>query len=203
MITSYATLQSSLQSWMVKPNQDVTEFIQLAEARLKRDPRARKLQRRSFQISADDTPLPSDYQATESWYHDGPTYFGEIQVVPSDRLGEIKARLGTTGPPSYVSVIDTVARFAPSPDAAYTTKLVYWRKLIDLSPTNTTNWLLTDHPDIYLHGSLLQATPYLKDDRRLAVWSELYERALEELHQATQMNQFGGGSSRRHFTPIG
>ena len=43
-----------------------------------------------------------------------------------------------------------------------------------LSSSNTTNWILTNHPDLYLYASLSEAAPYLGQDDRLAVWKNLY-----------------------------
>jgi hypothetical protein len=40
-----------------------------------------------------------------------------------------------------------------------------------LTDSNTTNWLLTDSPHIYLYTSLLHATPFLMDDARYAVFN--------------------------------
>jgi hypothetical protein len=37
-------------------------------------------------------------------------------------------------------------------------------------------------PDIYLYGSLLQATPYLRDDERLPVIASLYQRMIEDMN---------------------
>ena len=205
MITTYSELQTSIANWLIKTNltSTIPEFIQLAEARLKRDHRARKLQNTSMLVSADDHSLPSDFHTLETLSHDGTTYFGAVQIVPADRLPEIKARLGTTGAPVYAAILDGIVRFAPAPDGTYTLKFSYWRKVDSLSDSNPTNWLLDDHPDIYLYGALLESAPFLKDDNRIPVWGQRYEAALEELTAMTQDNQFGGGSSGRHFTPIG
>jgi len=205
VITTYSELQTSIATWLIKTNltSQIPEFIQLLESRLRRDRRARKLQNTTLSASTGDHTLPSDFRSLESLTHGGPTYFGEIQIVPADRIPEIKARLGTTGVPSHGAILDTIIRFGPAPDATYSLKFSYWRKLDPLSDSNTTNWMLEDHPDIYLYGSLLESAPFLKDDTRVAVWERRYEQALEELHALTQDNQFGGGSSRRHYTPIG
>lgn len=205
MITTYAELQTAIANWLIKTNLTATipQFIQLCEARLRRDRRARKLQNTTMSVSTQDHTLPSDFHSLESLTHSGPTYFGEIQIVPADRIPAIRARLGTTGVPAYGAILDTIIRFGPAPDATYQLKFSYWRKLDALSATNTTNWMLLDHPDVYLYGALLEAAPFLKDDARIPVWRERYEAALEELHAMTQDNQFGGGSSRRHYDPIG
>lgn len=44
-----------------------------------------------------------------------------------------------------------------------------------LTSSNTTNWILTNHPDLYLYASLSEAAPYLGQDDRLQVWRTLYE----------------------------
>lgn len=206
LITDYASLKDNIADWIVKSNltNQIEVFIQLAEAELKRDKRARKLQTRTFQISADGMAMPTDFHSLEEWYHDGPTHHGDIQIVPAGHLARIKARFGATGVPAYAAIVGGRRfRFGPAPDATYSTKMEYWRRIPSLSSSVTTNWLLTDHPDIYLYGSLMQAAPYLKDDERIPVWQSRYDRAIESLHQATQDEQWGGGSVRRHFDAIG
>lgn len=205
MITTYAELQTSIANWLIKTNLTATipEFIQLAEARLRRDVRARKLQNTTLAVSTENVTLPSDFRSLESLAHDGSTYYGPIDIVTADKLPLIKARLGATGVPSHAAILDMVIRFAPTPDGTYTLDFSYWRKLDALSASNTSNWMLDDHPDIYLYGALLESAPFLKDDARVPVWERRYEQALEELHSLTQDNQFGGGSSARHYTPIG
>ena len=56
-----------------------------------------------------------------------------------------------------------------------------FKSVTSLSVSNTTNWLLTAHPDAYLYGSLLEAAPYLMDDARLAMWATALERVLAEI----------------------
>jgi hypothetical protein len=66
--------------------------------------------------------------------------------------------------------------------------------LSKLSSTNTTNWLLTQAPDVYLYGSLMQAAPYLKEDERITVWASIYARGLEELQIADDRGATSGGA---------
>lgn len=204
MIEDYAGLKAAIADWLVKTNMTavIPQLIQLTEARLRRDPRARKLQNTTLSASTGDHTLPSDFRSVESLTHAGPTFFGPVETTTADQIPLIKAQLGTTGPPAFAAVLDGILRFAPAPDGTYALKFSYWRKLDSLSGTNTTNWLLEEHPDIYLYGALREAAPYLKDDERVPVWQERYESALEELHTLTQDNQFGG-TGRRRYDPIG
>jgi hypothetical protein len=71
--------------------------------------------------------------------------------------------------------------------------LIYYAKLSKLSTSNTTNWLLTKAPDVYLYGSLLQAAPYLQDDARIQVWAGLYKTGIEELQIADERGATSGG----------
>lgn len=204
MITNYATLQTAIANWLNRSDLTtaIPEFIQIAEARFRADERCRKLEDGgAFVISADGEALPSDLMSIESWYHDGPTYFGPIDVVPANELG---ARKGShpSGAPAAAALIDGLAYFAPAPDGAYNTRMTYWRTVEPLGVSTSTNWLLDDHPDVYLFGALAETAPFLKDDERVALWETKAEAALNRLSKATQNKQFGG-SLRRSFRPIG
>jgi hypothetical protein len=45
-----------------------------------------------------------------------------------------------------------------------------------LDAANQTNWTTDFAPNAILHGALLQATPFLKNDERIAVWQGIYDR---------------------------
>lgn len=209
-ITTYATLQSTVAD--VLNRSDLTDaiktFIQSAESRLKRDRRARKQQDRTLSVSADPTDLPTDFQAIDSLAHDGPTYYGPIQILSVAELANIKGQTMTTGVPRYAAVIDGAGttpprlRFGPPPNATYSLHLVYYLKITPLSDSNTTNWLLLDNPDVYLYATLLESAPYLKDDERMAIWRTEYDARMEELHNA-QWNAQWSGQSRQQFKAIG
>lgn len=205
LITNYSTLQSHIADTLNRSDLTgvVPNFIQQFEAEARRDERFRRLTDVSaFQVSADGAYLPVDFYSLESWYHDGATYYGPIGIVNPDQIGALKGVYGDSGVPQFAAIVDRKVRFAPEPNATFTTRLTYWRKIVPLSSTNTTNWLLEEAPDIYLYGSLIESAPYLKDDPRLATWIGLYDRRVEKLWTAEQDRQFGG-SIQRVYTPIG
>ena len=51
-----------------------------------------------------------------------------------------------------------------------------------LSSVNQTNWLTEYAPQLLLYGTLLEATPFLKNDERIGVWQQFYDRALNALN---------------------
>jgi hypothetical protein len=205
-ISSYATLKASVANWLNRTDltSEIAEFVQLAEAEFRRDDRLRKMQDAgNFSITADGDTLPTDFLSLESLTHDGSSYYGEIEIRPVGDLPALKGLCGTVGVPQYAAIVDGTLSYAPEPDTTYTARLVYWRKITALSDSNTSNWLLADHPDVYLWGTLMQAAPFLKDDERIPVWEGKLEKALAAVHNATWNAQYSGKMTRRASRPIG
>ena len=82
----------------------------------------------------------------------------------------------------------------PKPDANYTAYINYYKKFTALSDSNTTNFILTDHPAIYLYGSLYHAANFLGgvEPARLQQWQGMYTTALERLERNDREDQFSG-----------
>ena len=72
--------------------------------------------------------------------------------------------------------------FLPTPDTAYPFEVLYYELPALLDSTNQTNWLTDFAPNALLHGALLQATPFLKNDQRIQVWQQIYNRDLQLLN---------------------
>ena len=71
--------------------------------------------------------------------------------------------------------------FAPTPDFAYPFEVLYYELPALLDATNQTNWLTDYAPNALLHGSLLQATRFIKNDERIPVWQQNYTEDLQKL----------------------
>lgn len=205
-ITTYAELQTAITDTLNRSDLSsvAPQFIELAEAGLRRDKRVRDLTcTGSLTVSQDDVSMPDDFARFAALYHDGPTYYRPIEIVSAEVLATMKARYTDSGVPRFAAILDgNRLFFAPEPDATYTLKAPYHRKLTALSDSNTSNWLLDEHPDIYLYASLLESAPYLRDDARLDTWGKLLERKLEELHEMNWEQQWSG-NMRRQVRPIG
>jgi len=65
---------------------------------------------------------------------------------------------------------------APTPDLAYPFEVNAWMLPPLLDDTNQTNWSTQYASNALLHGALLQATPFVKNDERIPVWQEIYDR---------------------------
>ena len=65
----------------------------------------------------------------------------------------------------------------PPPDDVYPIEVVYYELPILLDDSNQTNWLTENAPELLLYATLLESSPFLKNDERIQVWQQLYDRA--------------------------
>jgi hypothetical protein len=66
-----------------------------------------------------------------------------------------------SGQPSTYTILGDNFRFAPSPASSYTGNINYYKEFDPLSDSNTSNYILANHPAIYLYGSLYHAANFL------------------------------------------
>ena len=71
---------------------------------------------------------------------------------------------------------------APTPDQAYPFEVLIYQLLPLLDESNQTNWLTEYAPQVLLYASLLEATPFLKNDERIPVWQQMYDRSAQALN---------------------
>ncbi len=100
----------------------------------------------------------------------------------------------STGQPIYFAIVDNTLELAPTPDTSYTLQLTYYGKVDALSDSNTSNFVSTTHPDLYLYGSLKHASVFLMEDERIPLFSGQFEKALEEIRLEQEKASFGKGS---------
>ena len=71
---------------------------------------------------------------------------------------------------------------APTPAAAQTLEVLYYEQPALLGDDSQTNWLTEYAPDVLLYATLLEATPFLKNDERIQTWQAMYDRAAQALN---------------------
>jgi len=70
----------------------------------------------------------------------------------------------------------------PPPDEAYPFEVLYYELPVLLDDENQTNWLTDYAPQVLLYATLLEATPFLKNDDRIPVWQQMYDRSAAMLN---------------------
>ena len=194
-IDSLVTLKSGIADFLNRD--DLTDviptFIDMAEGQINRDVRHWKMETTEMLfIAGDNTSLPSDWLETKNvqYYpdiNDG-TKFHPLEYLSQNALDERKMNSeNKIGEPQYYtfSVNNGAGQFIlfPQPKARTDDKIVlsYLQKLNLVS----TNWLIKDSPDVYLYGSLIHAAIYLKDDERLALFSQMYGAAVQRINASS------------------
>ena len=170
------------------------DLIDLVEAQFNRD-----LKHRSMETTTDLTltggvqtvALPSDFIEARSAVLQTTPLVVMTFVTPTTL--DTNFGSGSSGIPSEFAIIGNNMKVGQIPDSGYAVELTYYQQIPALSDSNTTNWLLTAHPDIYLYGSLLQAAPYMSDDERIPVWGAFYDRAVAGIKKDDTRAAFSGG----------
>lgn len=192
-LDTYAALQTSIAGFLNRADLSavIPDFITLAEAQILRRlmkawndghmlPRKMVSLNAAFSITGELVNVPTDFLGLLAMYI--PATPVKLRYVKPETLAHEKARKGAVianNTPAIFTVVNAQFQFLPVPDATYTATLIYWQKFGALS--SGVNWILQDHPDVYLYGSLMQSAPYLVDDGRMTVWGTLFNQALDDL----------------------
>lgn len=154
-------------------------LITLAERRI-----ARELKIEGF-IRAITTPLSigvSTYLKPDRWRDTiSMTVNGTpIQTRSYEYLRNYWPDEAQTASPQFYADYDYANwLIAPTPNAASTLEILYYEQPALLGPTLQSNWLTEYAPELILYASLLEATPFLKNDERVQLWQGLYDRCAQ------------------------
>lgn len=190
---TYSDLKTTIASYLARSDltAQIPDFITLAENRLRRDLRTRKMLKLvSATMTANDNTLslPSDFlQLRDIHLATTPARPVNFQA-PS--IFFRNARVTDTGVPVDYTILDAEFQFAPIPDTNYTTRMLYYAAPAYLSDSNTSNAFLANYPDALIYASLGEAEPYLMNDERLAVWAALYQRAVDSITSSDDQDEY-------------
>jgi hypothetical protein len=202
-ISTYSELLTAVANWAVRSDltDRIPEFIALAEAKLNRELMCRQMEQRANASvdTATDEPeyvtLPSDLQVIRRVSVSGETGQPFLQYLSPVQFNDMRYSLigDTTGLPRYFTVIGQEMELLPVPDQDYELEIVYRKNIPALTEANTTNWLLTLAPDVYLYGTLREAAIYMQEDERAPLWAQGYASAVEGLNRLGLSASFNSG----------
>ena len=207
-ITNYTTLQSAIADFLNRDDLTavIPTFIQLAEAQMQREVRHWKMEARvSGQQSGGDEymQIPADWLETIRMHITG-SGTSAITMTSRAAMADIRAKNEdvSTVLPYYYCHADSQFQLYPTPAEDTDIELLYYQKIPDLA-SNTTNWLLSDAPDVYLYGSLLHSAPYLAEDARVAVWAQMYSAAVQNVNSASEKARYSGSGMTLKLRGLG
>ena len=196
-LNTYSALKTSIANWLNRSDltSEISEdFIVLTEKDFNSKLRIRKMitTDSSFTVDAETVALPTGFlQIRDMYIVEGGTKYALHYITPA-QMDQIKGS-STSGQPSTFTIIGDNFRFAPTPASSYTATINYYKAFDALSDSNTTNYILTNHPAIYLYGSLYHAANFLGgvEPARLQQWQGMYTTALERLERNDREDQYG------------
>jgi hypothetical protein len=148
----------------------------------------------AFSVSADaqSEALPADFWGFKS----GPYVDGTADIV-LERLtpGALRAMYPTTGTgtPRHFAIEGENILFGPIPASATAIKGTYYTVISPLSGSTATNWLLTDHPDVYMAGTLYYVFLFRQDRDNAANWLALMGAHIETISRSGRQRSANSG----------
>lgn len=195
MATTYAELQAEVADFLNRDDLTavIPSFIQMAEAQLNRDVRHRNMEvRKDAQIDDQYLATPSDFLEVVRLRLMGTTQQA-MNLVSRDEMADWRYNNSdVAGKPLYYCVSGCEFELYPTPDSTYDIEILYVQKIPALTDENTTNWLLTDAPDLYLYAVLVETAIYLRDDERLASFGAMYQSKLAALNTSSRKGTHSG-----------
>lgn len=193
--TTFTTLKEDVQRYLERGStlgndpviiEQLPRLINLAERRI-----ARELKVQGFisVVTGQFTAGQSVYAKPDRWRDTVSVNIGvgstRKQVFP--RSYEYSRQYwpdeSLTAEPDFYSDYDSNHwLIAPTPDTTYPFEILYYELPPLLDETVQTNWLTEYAPQLLLYGTLLEATPFLKNDERIQVWQSMYDRAAAMLN---------------------
>ena len=201
--TTWAELKTTLANWLNRDDlgaAEIPEAIALAERRFQRTIFSPERETEAtLAASAEAVALPTDLWGIRAAY-----VLSDPRVVLEPMtLAELRNAWSgaATGKPQNYAIRGESLVLGPAPDAAHAIKLTYIQTIPVLGSGQATNWLLTDHPDVYLYGALHALHLLLADEDRAALYDGKFRQAAEEVNR-TALRRSSGGAPIRIRGPI-
>ena len=196
-LTNYTELKASIANWLNRTDltTEISEdFITLAEADFNAKLRVREMINQStLTINAETVALPTGFLQIRDLYILQSNTKYPLRYVTPVQMDQLSGT-STQGLPTVYTILGSNLRFSPKPDQSYSGIMNFYKSFDALSDSNTSNFILTSHPAIYLYGSLFHASNFLGgvNPNQTALWQQMYATALERLEQNDREDQFSG-----------
>jgi len=199
-ISNFAELKTATANWLDRSDltDRIPEFISLAEARFNRILRIRDMETVSTAISTvagtREYSLPTGFVQMKE-FHLSTDPITPLSYITPEMMSRMWAGSSKAKPQVFTIIADNV-RLGPNPDAVYTTSMLYYKKFTALSASNTTSDMLTNNPDVYLYGTLLEAEPFIMNDERVALWATAFKQAIDDIQFQDNKDRHSGSQLR-------
>lgn len=201
---NYSEIVAAAKAYADRSDTDVNDnidvFIILTEARINRLLRTRKQSKRTTTPTVADAEyysLPSDYRAMRdiqlnSEPNTGAHSVQQFHLISPEQMN-IQRGLPYAGKLYYLEIANQIQIY-PCQDAGKEIELVYYQKVPNLTSINNTNWLSTDHPDIYLSGLCAEISLFAKHYDAADGWFDRLGSAIKDLDNSDAEDRWSGAA---------
>ncbi len=190
---TYAELKTAVTNWSKRGDLSsyLDDIILMGEKYLFRRVRTRAMETSlNLTIASGVAAIPTDYVAMKYAYIDGsPTQ--PLQMKSAQWIQLNYPERSSSGKPVFMSADAGSFIFGPYPDSGYTVKGIYFKRLTSVA--STANDLFTSNPDLYLFAALAELEPFLKNDKRVALWSAKREQLIADINKENDESLYSGG----------
>ena len=198
-ISNYSELNTAVANWLDRDDltDRIPEFIALCEARFNRLLRIRAMeykQTASTVAAQRNLALPTGFIQMRN------LQINTSPIVPMQYVTpEIYDRLygsTLTGTPQMYTIIADEIQLGPIPASVQTIEMLFYKKFDALTAVATTNWMITNAPDVYLYGCLLEAEPFIMNDPRVQLWATAFKQAIADMQEQDNKDRHSGSALR-------
>jgi hypothetical protein len=198
-LQTYTDLTTAIGNWLQRTDLAALtpNFVQLFEACANRRLRVRQ-QEATVALTPGNgmVALPSDYLAWRRL-----TWTGnprrELSFVEPSWLQAAYPDL-PTGTPRVFTIEGGNIKIMPLDPGNTALELVYFQQIPSLA-ANSTNWLMSQHPDVYLFGALTEAQAYAVNAETAALWKARRDELFDEIEKLS--NKTRGAGAVRTMAP--
>lgn len=184
-LANYSDLLTAVGNWLNRADltSRIPEFITLAEAEFNRKLRTIEMEATATATATSGAvALPTDFAGLRSitWDNTALDYIAPGELLEDDSTGAT---------PRYYTIADGQILLRPIVTGDVT--IAYYQSVPALTVSNTTNWLMTKHPDLYLFSTLMQAEFYGWNDDRLPTVKARVNEIISQIEQSVSMERYG------------
>jgi hypothetical protein len=186
-LTTYAGLKTSIASWLHRSDLTavIPDFVDLAESDIAQDLHVRAMETvATGTLTGETLAFPTGFQEARSLSVDDNLHeYASPDLYYSSKQASSQA---------YIYTIQGQNFYILNGASGDSYQLTYSAMFAALTDATDTNWLLTNHPDVYLYGSLRRGCEYTMDDAGAQKWLLLYHAAVQKVRLADKKAAYSG-----------
>ncbi len=198
-ISNYSELNTAVANWLDRDDltDRIPEFIALAEARFNRLLRIRAMETKqtaSTVASQRNLALPTNFiQMRNLQINTSP--ITSLEYVTPEMYDRLYGGSDTGTPKAYTILADEI-QLGPIPASVQTIEMLFYKRFDALTSSAATNWMITNAPDVYLYGCLLEAEPFIMNDPRVQLWATAFQQAIADIQDQDNRDRHSGSALR-------